>query len=208
MKLLHPKKAAALSLAAVLFLTSCSAPPPEENETAAEDPHLETIAALEAEIQKMREEQFIKEAAYTAEIRALQSKLDALAGTSPDDAVEDELIIHYRLEGNNAVITGYSGKSTLLTLPATLDGHPVIAIGERAFENSSIAAIVLPEGLETVGWFAFYGCASLLNVTIPASVTSIGYAVFDGCKHVKIVGTSGSYAEKYAKSYGISFLNI
>ena len=40
---------------------------------------------------------------------------------------------------------------------------------------------VIPESVEGIGGFAFYGCKSLTSVTIPDSVKYIGYNAFIGC---------------------------
>ena len=182
--------------------------PPVANESEAYQARIEE---LETELQRQKEERYISDAAYAATIRELQSKLDALAPDIEADSsqieVGDELIFRYRLENGKAIVTGYTGTSTLVTIPATLDGYPVVAIGERAFEGQKIAAVMLPDGLEAIGWFAFYGCEQLIDVSIPTSVTSIGYAVFDGCESVSIVCASGSYAEQYAISYGLPHIS-
>ena len=44
-----------------------------------------------------------------------------------------------------------------------------------------ITAISLPEGLISIGWYAFCGCKALTSVTIPDSVTSIGDWAFYKC---------------------------
>ena len=182
--------------------------PPVANESEAYQARIEE---LETELQRQKEERYISDAAYAATIRELQSKLDALAPDVEADSSQieagDELIFRYRLENGKAIVTGYTGTSTLVTIPATLDGYPVVAIGERAFEGQKIAAVMLPDGLEAIGWFAFYGCEQLIDVSIPTSVTSIGYAVFDGCESVSIVCASGSYAEQYAISYGLPHIS-
>ena len=182
--------------------------PPVANESEAYQARIEE---LETELQRQKEERYISDAAYAATIRELQSKLEALAPDIEADSsqieVGDELIFRYRLENGKAIVTGYTGTSTLVTIPATLDGYPVVAIGERAFEGQKIAAVMLPDGLEAIGWFAFYGCEQLIDVSIPTSVTSIGYAVFDGCESVSIVCASGSYAEQYAISYGLPHIS-
>lgn len=182
--------------------------PPVANESEAYQARIEE---LETELQRQKEERYISDAAYAATIRELQSKLDALAPDVEADSSQieagDELIFRYRLENGKAIVTGYTGTSTLVTIPATLDGYPVVAIGERAFEGQKIAAVMLPGGLEAIGWFAFYGCEQLIDVSIPTSVTSIGYAVFDGCESVSIVCASGSYAEQYAISYGLPHIS-
>lgn len=201
---------AVLLLLLLTPLTGCAQEAAPSNETPIvneSESYQARIAELEAELQKQKEERYISDAAYTATIQELQNKLDALSPDVETDSTQietgDELVFRYRLENGKAIVTGYKGTSTLVTIPAALDGYPVIAIGERAFEGQKIAAVILPDGLEAIGWFAFYGCEQLIDVSIPASVTSIGYAVFDGCESVSIVCTSGSYAEQYAISYGL-----
>lgn len=178
-------------------------PAVDDNEQA----YINRIAQLEAALQKEREERYIGESQRDARIEALQQRLDSLEqknDVETDQSPEgEELVFSYRVENGKAIITAFEGVATLVTVPATLDGYPVVAIGERAFEGKPIAAVILPEGLEAVGWFAFYGCENLHDITVPTSVTSIGYAVFDGCEHVSIVCKKGSYAAQYAESYGL-----
>lgn len=45
-----------------------------------------------------------------------------------------------------------------------------------------ICQVDLPEGLTSIGNYAFYNCSCLTSVTIPNSVTSIGNYAFSGCK--------------------------
>jgi hypothetical protein len=193
---------------ALLFaFGGCQTPAPEEPSqedqlSSTEAIYLETIASLEAQLREEREAHYISESQYKAQLEDLQNRLDRLSSIQKDPEA-DTLVFTYRLEENNAIITGYSGGATLLTIPSELDGYPVVGIGDRAFEGSEIAAIVLPEGLVSVGWFAFYNCQDLINITLPDSVSTIGYAAFDGSPGVSVVCPSGSYAERYAQSYGL-----
>ena len=50
----------------------------------------------------------------------------------------------------------------------------------RAYK-SSIKAVVINNGVTSIGEYAFYGCTELTSVTIPDSVTSIGYSAFCNC---------------------------
>ena len=60
------------------------------------------------------------------------SYVDAGAG----DAIVP--IYTYTLDdANRATITGYSGSATALYIPGEIDGHEVVAIEERAFQNRS-----------------------------------------------------------------------
>lgn len=199
-----------LAAALALSLGGCTAENTtlkNEEQKSPDDVYKQTITALEIELQQEREAHYITKSELTAEIEALREQLTQLAtggGTNtPDETVE----LRYRLEGGKAVITGYTGEAAILNIPAELDGYPVSAIGERAFEGAALTAIVVPEGVESVGWFAFYGCERLLSVALPQSVDLIGYAVFDGCPKITVFCPSDSYAQHYAQSYGIAFVN-
>ena len=47
--------------------------------------------------------------------------------------------------------------------------------------RESIQTVLLPEGLTSIGAYAFYGCTALTSVTIPDSVTSIDAYAFRNC---------------------------
>jgi hypothetical protein len=47
--------------------------------------------------------------------------------------------------------------------------------------RGNAAEVVIPDGVTSIGYEAFYGCTGLVSVTIPPSVTSIGFCVFSGC---------------------------
>ena len=45
-------------------------------------------------------------------------------------------------------------------------------------ENTEITDLVIPNGVTSIGKYAFYCCSSLTSVTIPNSVTSIASETF------------------------------
>ena len=50
-----------------------------------------------------------------------------------------------------------------------------------AFAPANLTSYTIPEGVTSIGNWAFYGCTSLTNLTIPDSVTEIGDEVFFDC---------------------------
>lgn len=81
----------------------------------------------------------------------------------------------YIIEDGKAVITGYSGTETRVSVPSTLDGYPVFAIGEGAFQdNKSITAVTLANGICEVRDNAFESCIKLAQINLPASITRFG----------------------------------
>ena len=155
-------------------------------------------------------------ALYRSRIAELEDELRQLRGareqeqTPPailaqaSDPAEAGMTFTYRVEEGGATVTGYRGNTAFVQVPAALDGYPVVKIGQRAFEGTDVAVVELPDSVREVDWFAFYGCAGLLYVSLPAGVERLGYAVFDECPHVTVLCSPGSYAEQYAKSYGLS----
>ena len=91
-----------------------------------------------------------------------------------------------------------------IVVPATLDGHPVVAIGCDGLNGGVWGDIVLPEGLTSIGPCAFYACTESDAITVPASVTSISKGAFDYCSATLRV-TEGSYAARYAEENGIPY---
>lgn len=52
-------------------------------------------------------------------------------------------------------------------------------IGEFAYARSSVGAAKIPDGVEEIGYGAFYHCDDLTDVVIPDSVKEIGVSAFD-----------------------------
>ena len=162
------------------------------------------IGELQAEVLELRSQLYIQQKQYEAALEELEERLEA-ATRPAEDAVAKASDFAYRLEGGKAVITAYTGEEVYLRIPDTLDGYPVCAVGDRAFENrTNLRTVTLPDSVVSVGWFAFSGCVSLEKISVPASVSAIGYGAFQNCgSALTVLCVSGSYAEQYAQSYGI-----
>ena len=88
-------------------------------------------------------------------------------------------------DANRATITGYSGNATALYIPGEIDGHEVVAIGDRAFENrTDLRTVMIPDSLEKIEFEAFYNCINLKIVDLSSNLTTIGYDVFGNCKSI------------------------
>lgn len=53
-----------------------------------------------------------------------------------------------------------------------------------ALAGSEIETIVVPEGVTTIGEYAFYGCPNLKAVTLPSTLLSIGRGAFANCQQL------------------------
>ena len=97
--------------------------------------------------------------------------------------------LYYRENGDGTVtITGstataFTAKGQLV-LPDAIDGKPVTAIGEEAFQSLSgfTGPLTLPQGLTSIGDAAFYYCTGLTGtLTLPQGLEEIGDAAFYHC---------------------------
>ena len=85
-------------------------------------------------------------------------------------------------------------KLTTITIPGS-----VKTIGESAFSrrdpdyyssSSSLAEIIIEEGVTSIGGCAFNLCSELTSINIPSSVTSIGNYAFDGCNKLTSISVA------------------
>ena len=102
----------------------------------------------------------------------------------------------YVIHDGKAGLTKYKGAATEIVIPATIDGYPVIRFVEIFKGNTSIQSVVIPDSVESIGGYAFYGCSSLTSIVIPDSVESIGYQAFYNCSKLTI------YCEASSKPSG------
>ena len=69
----------------------------------------------------------------------------------------------------------------------------VTSIGNFAFSGCiSLTSITIPDGVTSIGEYAFAGCISLTSITIPDGVTSIGEYAFTACGSLESINFQGS----------------
>lgn len=84
-------------------------------------------------------------------------------------------------------LTSYNGSAKAIILP---DG--VSTIGEDAFlDNNNITSVVIPEGVENIENGAFWMCSNLRSVILPSSIRRIGKNVFNSTALSNIIIPNG-----------------
>ena len=185
------------------------------------------VQTLSEELKQMEEQMVLLRQEYILNLEALEDRLNAsekneapeqaqqpsTQPTPPEGSSQNEpsasiklCDYSYRLEQGGAIITAYLGNENEVHVPAAVDGYIVIGLDDRAFADTSVQKITLPETVKSIGWFTFFGCQDLQEVSLPHSLTSIGYASFDGCApQLCLFVPEDSYAEQYALSFGLRY---
>ena len=117
-----------------------------------------------------------------------------------------------------AIVEGTCGDNLTWTLN-TKDSTLVISGTGAMTDNPSwsdyrsyIKYVTLPDGLTSIGDYAFYSCESLTSVTIPNSVTSIGVLAFSSCSALtsitipNSVTSTGDYA--FSNCYSLTSVTL
>lgn len=120
-----------------------------------------------------------------------------------------EHTVKFTLKDNTA-ISDSTFRSTSLTSVVIPDG--VTSIGDYAFEMcTSLTSVTIPDSVITIGNWAFSNNRELTSVVIPSGVTSIGDYAFNSCPYLTVaigsgVKTIGNYA--FLGCYGLTSIVI
>ena len=127
----------------------------------------------------------------------------ALAGISKVDVLKvigHQIDDYYFLLSKDGVFNWFDLNGNHVENPCVLK-----TIKEK-YIPKTITKCIIPNGVISIGYGAFWGCESLKEIIIPDSVTSIGYGAFSTCKSLtsitlpNSVTSIGNDAFRYCKS--------
>ena len=185
------------------------------------------LQALSTQLESMEQQMYLLRQDYISQIQVLEGKLnektppldteddqkETPVPQPPSDNSNEEQVqlseYTYRIENGCAIITAYKGQEQEVVVPAAVDGYTVVGLDDSVFAQSDVQRVTLPETVESIGWFTFYGCRQLTSVVLPARLGSIGYASFDGCAtQLCLYVAENSYAEEFALSFGLKYQRV
>lgn len=88
----------------------------------------------------------------------------------------------YYVTEDGAVLIGYHGEETEVTVPSVIEGIPVYTLKQRTLENvkrgvfykTNVTHVTIPGTISYIGEGAFYDCGNLNSVTLEYGVEKIG----------------------------------
>ena len=98
----------------------------------------------------------------------------------------------FSFDASTGKITSYDGFSTRLTIPDSIGGVPVTAIGQDAFKSHHyLCYVTIPEGVTDIENGAFASTWNLSYAELPGTLVNIGDEAFNGYKGQEIIFHEG-----------------
>ena len=119
---------------------------------------------------------------------------------SGNPAYSSEAGVLYNKDKTTLVLYPNASTYTNPDLPTSFTvPDSVTAIADNAFGQAFLKTVELPEGLTSIGEYAFLACPELMTVNIPDSVTTIGTCAFFDCP---LLGAEGLHIPSTVTSIG------
>ena len=146
-------------------------------------------------------------------IRTKQKLLSISLAFASVFSVCAETTFTYTVDNGGATITGAKNIGTYLDIPESVDGYPVVAIGQRAFNfNLDLEYVKIPSGVTNICKYAFSLCHGMRELVIPDSVKTIEEYAFFKCYDVERIeiGSGVRTIERWAfgECYALEELHI
>lgn len=158
-----------------------------------------TNEAEQLEINRLSEYENVIEQYSGNEKNTLEPGLynDGVMTATWSELIENDILIYS--DYDNSIKAQY-GKSDSLVGKLVIDNS--IKIIKQSYSSAKkITEIVLPEGLETIGYCAFSNFSSLQTINIPDSVTAIGTAAFSSCTSLEKIIIPNSITNLYQQTF-------
>lgn len=189
-----------LFLLTLSFLFSCKITFPA-NTTSCE--HIPTVVVENEEREFCDTEGTYDEVTYCTECKKELKREEKTLPPSEHDFSEnicsvcgyiaDSKGLTFMLNADGAYTVTGIGTATdkTLKIPSEYNGTEVTAIGSNAFSSSSFTAVIIPEGVTSIGAGSFMNCSSLTDITVPDSVEEVGRSAFSGCSKLLYIERLG-----------------
>ena len=117
--------------------------------------------------------------------------------------------LSYFLMDGYAVIAGYSGSFSNLTLPDMIEGIPITHINDQVFASKTLLAnVVVGQYVTHIGNEAFKNCSSLTTIALPASATVFGTSLFYGANNLSTITLSPLQPNELKYLFGGNIANV
>ena len=93
-------------------------------------------------------------------------------------------------------LTAYTGSDGAVSIPSETNGLPVTVLGSKAFNNTTVTSVTIPDSVTNIGSSAFQDYSSLTGIYFKGNASSADSTVFYGDSNATVYylpGTTGWY---------------
>lgn len=115
----------------------------------------------------------------------------------------------FTIDNSEVSIKSYSGTSTHLIVPNTIEGLPVVSIEENSFQNNkTLKTVKIGKFTRFVDNQAFNFVENLESIEFPNEATSFGFSVLRGCYSLKniVLSSEANYELKYYFGNSVNYI--
>lgn len=119
------------------------------------------------------------DATFAQHMRETAATLHLVESRTPASCNPEDYI--WTAEEDGVTIAGYTGTASRISIPAEIDGKPVIALADAAFYEADVTWVYIPDSVTSIGRFCFGGCALLQTLRLPAGLKTIPDGMLESC---------------------------
>lgn len=94
------------------------------------------------------------------------------------DTFENFMYIHSKKAIETIILKEYVGTNSVVTVPAEIDGVPVVRLSATFKDNKTVEKVVIPENIRTIAKDTFVNCPNLKEIVLPSSLEVIKVGTF------------------------------
>ncbi|CVI65445.1 Double zinc ribbon [Clostridiales bacterium CHKCI001] len=129
---------------------------------------------------------------------------DANEKSTASEVIPSEVTIDnitYRILESGAELIQCSNQSDRIQLPETIQGVPLVRIGDHSFDGcSNLLYIDIPEGVIELGSYAFWDCTNIVYMVLPDSLQNVVDWALNS-PNINFICHQGTFAQQYADKY-------
>ena len=102
----------------------------------------------------------------------------------PESPAED---FTYEMANAEVTITGYTGTDFEIRIPAMINDRPVTVIGKEAFKEYDMTKLYIPECVKVIEPYGFYNGVCVTEIILNEGLQTIGSYAFSGCEALEFI---------------------
>lgn len=115
-------------------------------------------------------------------------------------STDGEIVTPVSYSGLTPTSNTYMGGKGVMTFESE-----VATLSMAFYECTTLATLILPDTVSSIGGEAFYGCSSLTSVSMQEGVTSIGFGAFSNCYKLSSVNIPSTVTSIAATAFAYCY---